>query len=295
MDTERQIIKIESESLNTKQFDDLYIGMEDGISYRIQAKNYAGTQIEDIITTDHIVKIKTNENQYENTDNNVLIVNTDRIVTDIEFMGLPAVNKDGIVIIPLTEEQVTEYLDEFYQTEERELQIIQKAIEFTCAERFTVGISDLPELITLSTDLQHQTIILRKVPECIKQGITFYVGKPGVGKSHFVDELKNELITLSTDLQHQTIILRKVPECIKQGITFYVGKPGVGKSHFVDELKNTLQDSIVYRFWIGPQDEQLRRRLQFDKFLTELGLLIYKTPRSFTVDELIEEKIYRIH
>lgn len=242
MDTERQIIKIESESLNTKQFDDLYIGMEDGTSYHIQAKNYAGTQIEDIIITDHIVKIKTNENQYENTDNNVLIVNTDRIATDTEFIGLPAVNKDGIIIIPLTEEQVTEYLDEFYQTEERELQIIQKAIEFTCAERFIVGISDLPELITLSTDLQQQTVILRKVPKCIKQGITFYVGKPGVGKSHFVDE-----------------------------------------------LKNTFQDSIIYRFWIGSQDEQLRRRLQFDKFLTELGLLIYKTPRSFTVDELIEE------
>ena len=244
MDTERHIIKIESEALDTKQFDDIYIEMDDGIAYRIQAKNYAGTKSDDIVISEHIVKIKTNENQYNREDNNVMIINTDQIVTDTNFMGLPAINKDGIIIIPLTEEQVTEYLDDYYQTEERELQIIQKGIEFTCAEKFTVGILDLPALITLSTDLQHQTIVLRKVPECIEPGITFYTGKPGVGKSHFVDE-----------------------------------------------LKNIFQDSIVYRFWIGPQDEQLRRRLQFDKFLTELGLLVFKTPRSFTVDELVTKMV----
>lgn len=240
MDIERNIVKIESEALNTKQFDDIYIEMDDGINYRIQVKNYAGTKIDDIIISEHIVKIKTNENQYNSDDNNVMIVNTNQIVTNTNFMGLPAINKNGIIIIPLTEEHVTEYLDDFYQTEERELQIIQKGIEFTCSEKFTVRISDLPEIITLSTDLQHKTIVLRKVPNCIKPGITFYIGKPGVGKSHFVDE-----------------------------------------------LKNTFKDSIVYRFWVSSQDEQLRRRLQFDKFLTELGLLVYNTPRSFTIDELI--------
>lgn len=191
MDTERNIEKIESEALDTKQFDDIYIEMNDGTVYRIQAKNYPGTQISDIIITEHIVNIKGNGNQYDSKDKNVMIINTNRIATDTEFMGLPAVNKDGIIIIPLTEEQVTEYLDDFFQTEERELQIIQKAIEFTCAEKFIVGISDLPEIITLSTDLLHQTIVLRKVPDCIASGITFYIGKPGVGKSHFVDELKN--------------------------------------------------------------------------------------------------------
>ena len=242
MDIERHIIKIESEALHTKQFDDIHIEMDDGTDYRIQAKNYAGTTLDDIIISEHIVKIKTNENQYNSDDNNVMIINTNKILTDTDFMGLPAVIKDGIIIVPLTEESVTEYMDNFYQTEERELQIIQKGIEFTCAEKFTVRISDLPALITLSTDLQHQTIVLRKVPDRIEPGITFYIGKPGVGKSHFVDE-----------------------------------------------LKKSFKDSIVYRFWVGPQDEQLRRRLQFDKFLTELGLLVYKTPRRFTADELIAE------
>ena len=94
---------------------------------------------------------------------------------------------------------------------------------------------------------------------------------------------------MSTDLLHQTVILREAPDSIEPGITFYVGKPGIGKSHYVNELKNAFQDAIVYRFWVGPQDEQLRRRLQFDKFLTELGLLVYKTPRSFIIDEIVAE------
>lgn len=242
MDAERKIVQIESESLGTKQFDDLYIKIQDEMVYRIQAKNYPGTKIEDITITEHIVTIKTNRNQYDSADNNVLIVNTDQIATNTEFMGMPAIEKEGITIVPLTEEQVTDYLDELYSTEERELQIIQKAYEYTCSEKFEVNVSDLPDLIKLSTDLQQHTIIIREAP-------------------------KN----------------------IENGITFIVGKPGVGKSHFVNELKDTYPDAIVYRFWIGSQDEQLTRRLQFDKFLTEVGLLIYKSPRAFTTEELVTE------
>lgn len=242
MDVERKIVQIESESLGTKQFDDLYIRIQDDMVYRIQAKNYPGTKIEDITITEHTVTIKTNSNQYDSSDNNVLIVNTDQITTNTEFMGMPAIEKEGIIIIPLTEEQVTDYLDELYSTEERELQIIQKAYEYTCSEKFEVNVSELPDLIKLSTDLQQQTIIIREAP-------------------------KN----------------------IENGITFIVGKPGVGKSHFVNELKDAYPDAIVYRFWIGSQDEQLTRRLQFDKFLTEVGLLVYKSPRAFTIEELVTE------
>ena len=242
MDVERKIISIESEAIGTKQFDDLYIKMDDEVAYRIQAKSYPNTKIDDIIITEDVVKIKNNSNQYDSSDNNVIVVSTDKIATDSEFMGIPAIKKEGIIIVPLTEDQISIYLDELYSTEERELQIIQKAIEYTCSEKFEVNVSELPELIKLSVDLQQQTVILRKVPKEIKKGITFIEGKPGVGKSHFVNELKEKYL-----------------------------------------------DAIVYRFWIGSQDEQLRRRLQFDKFLTEIGLLLYKSPRAFTAEELVND------
>lgn len=60
MDVERKIIRIESEAIGTKQFDDLYVKMDDEVVYRIQVKNYPDTKIDDIIITEGVVKIKTN-------------------------------------------------------------------------------------------------------------------------------------------------------------------------------------------------------------------------------------------
>lgn len=240
MDTERNITKIESEALGTKQFDDIYIETSDGTNYRVQAKNYLGATLNDIIITEHIVTIRGNDNIYNPADNNVLVVNTNEIIADTTFMGMPATIKNDVIIIPLTEDEVANSLDKMYQREDRELQIIQKAYEFTCSEKFVITIDDLPQLITLSTNLLQQTILLRTVPDYCKNGIRYVVGKPGVGKSHYVEELKEK-----------------------------------------------YTDAIVYRFWIGPQDAQLRQRLQFDSFLNEVGLLTFKSPQSFTQEELI--------
>ena len=111
MDTERNITKIESEALGTEQFDDIYIETIDGAIYRVQAKNYPGAALKDITITEHIVTIRGNSNEYNPTDNNVLIVNTNQIITDTNFMGMPAIIKNNIIIIPLTEDEVANILD----------------------------------------------------------------------------------------------------------------------------------------------------------------------------------------
>ena len=71
------------------------------------------------------------------------------------------------------------------------MQIIQFAYECTCSGRFEVEIDDLPPIITFSTDLNQKTVILRGTPDTVEKGITYIVGKPGVGKSHYVNELIN--------------------------------------------------------------------------------------------------------
>lgn len=242
MDTDRNISKIESEALETKQFDDIYLEEISGSTYRIQAKNYPKATLEDIIVTQHTVSICNNQNAYESADNNVLFVNSNKIPTDTFFMGFPATVKENITIIPMTEEAITIALDDMFQQESRELQIIQKAYEFTCSQKFVITMSDLPKVILLSTDLQERTILLRPIPDNFTPGITYIVGKPGVGKSHYVEELKNK-----------------------------------------------YTDSIIYRFWIGPHDENLIPRLHFDNFLNELGILVFKSPRAFTKEELISK------
>lgn len=242
MDTNREICKLESEALSTKQIDDIFVETSDGNTYRVQVKNYPATTLDDITITDHVATICGNSNQYNPSDSNVMVVNTDKIITDAEFMGMPATIKNGITIVPLTQELVTDRLDNLFQNEDRELQIILKAYELTCSVKFVITIDDLPDLIALSIDLSKKTILLREIPEQFRRSINYIIGKPGVGKSHYVEELT--------------------------------------KAH---------NDAIVYRFWVSAHDEHLRHRLQYDAFLTDIGLKAFKSPRSFRESELAEQ------
>ncbi|MEG0273356.1 MAG: AAA family ATPase [Hydrogenoanaerobacterium sp.] len=194
MDTERNISKIEVEALDTKHFDDMYFecmpnGEQDGLSYRVQAKNYHNTSIDDIKVNKNIVAIKGNNNEFVLTDNNILIVNTERIATTDVFMGLSCIKLKNIIVIPLTPEQISKKMDSMFNTEARELQIIHKADDVTQNAKFIITINELPKLIQISTDLENETILLRSVPDHFAHRVTFVEGKPGVGKSHFVDEI----------------------------------------------------------------------------------------------------------
>lgn len=194
MDTQRNIAKIEVETLDTKNFDDLYIeylpDMESkGSAYRIQVKNYPGTSLADIAIYGNTLSIKGNSNEFDPNDCNILVVNTTLIETDDIFMGLNCTKLNDIIIIPLTTDQLAEKMDAMFESEARELQIIHKADDITENAKFTITIDELPELIQMSTDLENKTIILRNAPDDFPHNITFIEGKPGVGKSHFVNEI----------------------------------------------------------------------------------------------------------
>jgi len=242
MDVDRNIEKIESETIISGNFDDLYI--EANENYRIQVKNYPHTKLDDIVIAEDSVRIKGNLNNYNQKENNILIINTDQILTDSEFMGFPAIKIKGIVIIPLTPNNVQELLDEMFSTESREIQIIQFAFSLITSSKFAINVEELPKVIRMSLDLNEKTVLIRK--PLVK---------------------------------------------VKKGILWIYGKPGVGKSHYVEELIQRYNDAIVYRFWTGPQDERLMKRLLFDAFLDDVALAVFKSPKSYTIEELIEEII----
>jgi putative ribosome biogenesis GTPase RsgA len=89
----------------------------------------------------------------------------------------------------LTPGQIAEKTDNMFNTETRELQIIHKADDITINAKFIITINELPELIQISNDLENDTIILRSVPDSFERTVTFIEGKPGVGKSHLVNEI----------------------------------------------------------------------------------------------------------
>ena len=194
MDTERQISKIEVESLDTKNFDDMYMETvgENKSSYRVQIKNYPDTLVDDIKIKNNKVVIKDNVNEYDGSDRNIFIVNTDKIATDDKFMGLSCIRINDIVIIPLTVDAISALMDAMFEKPEREIQIYHLAEAKTEKAIFHVTIDELPELIQLSSGLDNHTVLLRKVPDEFKKGITYIEGKPGVGKSHYVTEICNK-------------------------------------------------------------------------------------------------------
>ena len=194
MDTERKISKIVVETLDTKNFDDIFLedvqcGGTDSKEYRIQVKNYPCVGLKDIKISKNVLSICGNRNEFEPTDNNVFVINTARIETDDSFMGLPCTKMEDIIIIPLTPEQVADRMDNMFNMESRELQIIHKADGITENAVFEVTINELPEVIQMSIDLENETVLLRNVPDDFEYNITFIEGKPGVGKSHFVNEI----------------------------------------------------------------------------------------------------------
>lgn len=194
MDTERTIGEIVVEAVDTKNFDDIYlkdviIGECNKSSYRIQVKNYPGTCDDDIKIKGNVLSINGNKNSFDTEDNNILIVNSTLIETNSEFMGLACAKRDNIIIIPLTPEQIVDRLDNMFSTEARELQIKHLADEIIEDAIFEIDVDKLPATIEMSIDLENQTILLRTVPDAFPYDITFIEGKPGVGKSHFVNEI----------------------------------------------------------------------------------------------------------
>lgn len=233
MDTERKIKKIEAESQGTKQFDDLYIEMEDETRYRIQIKNYPQAELDDINITDHVVSIQGNKNKYDPKDNNILVVKSDHINPNEFFMDLPAIKKSGITIIPLIEEKVEEIIDSLYRSDKRELKIIHLGYSITCKAKFMVEKKDLPPMETIPENLTEETIILRTAPDEVPEGITYIIGKPGIGKSHYV----NELISKYTGAAVYRFWIDSQDEYLQERL-FY----------------KTFLDNLAMQFWESPRN-----------------------------------------
>jgi hypothetical protein len=194
MDVDRDIQYIEVEKDVSHNFDDCYL---ESVSekYYFQVKNEKNKKGEMIsldeikINDEKVILPSYTEINYEKGNINILILNTNKIETNTEILGLPAYKLDSIYIIPLTTDKTEEIVENMYRNDER-INIIRRfAYETTINGIFQLNINDLPELTRFSTELDDETVILRnRVPD-INSGLLLITGKPGVGKSHFVNEI----------------------------------------------------------------------------------------------------------
>lgn len=77
------------------------------------------------------------------------------------------------------------------------------------------------------------------------------------------------------ELQEKTLEIRnQVLNYKSNSVNFIIGKPGVGKSHFAKELK--IENSILYRFWIGENDIDKNERLQYKNFIRDISYKLFE-------------------
>lgn len=177
---------------------------------------------------------------------------------------------NDIVIIPLTVDTIMDLMDAMFEKPEREIQIYHLAEAKTEKAIFHVTIDELPELIQLSSDLDNHTVLLRKVPDEFKKGITYIEGKPGVGKSNYVTEICNKfpeaiVYRFWVDSQDKNRKLRlQYSTFIEElGIKVY----GTPKMVYEDELISTMKEADKLLFIDGLDHVENYMPLELDKFI----------------------------
>ena len=186
------IEKILSDSDKDK-FDDCYVEYKSE-KFQFQVKNLEKNKqtptIDDIVIDDDNVSVFSTKIPFKKENTKILVLFTDKIKTNTQILGLNAIKKGEVFIVPLTIYDIGHHFDELYQDERRIRTIIDFALDKTTSRVFKIDREDLPDPENIfSIELDDETILLRNTIEKLETGIQMVIGKPGVGKSHFVNEL----------------------------------------------------------------------------------------------------------
>lgn len=255
MDVNRNIECIEVEKDVSHNFDDCYLESESK-KYYFQLKNEKNQgemiSLDEIKIDDEKVILPSGTKIYYKKENiNILILNTNKIETNTEILGLPAYKLNTIYVVPLTSSDTQEIVDEMYGNDRRINAIYAFAYKTTINSVFKVNINDLPKLTRFSTKLDDETVILRNIVPEINQGLLLITGKPGVGKSHFVNEIIDKvhydiIYRFWTSSQDTNIISRRgFNEFLRDiGIDVFNSPKSFEYSELVDKI-NTEKLTII--------------------------------------------------
>lgn len=188
MDIEREIQTIEAEiKPNNHNFDDIMVTTSRN-KYYIQTKNY--DSINTINVKENGIEINGKLSVKSNKGINIFILKKGKesIQSNNSIFGLDAYYENGIYVIVADTEELFENINSQYKNNIRFYQMIDTADKFASQNNNYITKEDLPEYKFYSNQLMEQTIKLRNFN--IDNNM-FYciVGKPGVGKSHLVNEL----------------------------------------------------------------------------------------------------------
>ena len=189
MDVEREILGIEIEADVEHKFDDLVVVNKDGTKTYCQMKDFKAINISDITVSEGVAKIKSNPHTTAATKNIIFVKQID-IEPNSEILGLPSYLIDNVYIISLSREEIREKVGEVYKIDLPRIALIESFFEKRFDEReLVINLQELPILKIYSNQLVDPTIEVRKF-HISNQEPLLIEGKPGVGKSHLVNNIK---------------------------------------------------------------------------------------------------------
>lgn len=251
MDYDRKILKLKAENFVDHNFDDIFIDIKDNPIY-VQVKNMSVTK-ENYNINDNYIKLNNQEIKYNPNITNLLIVNDINIEINSELLGLQCFYKNSIYICSLNTDAMYDYIESLNIDEKRLLQLMRLSSAI-CSDNCEINITDLPKFHFYNVELKEKTIQIRKELMDYKNNyVNFIIGKPGIGKSHFVNELNIK----------DSILYR-----------FWIGENDIDKNERL-LYKNFIRDISYHIFdcsHIKEEDEIIKKLVEDKKILIIDGL-----------------------
>ncbi|MGH1384002.1 hypothetical protein [Kordia sp.] len=188
MDAKRNFNSLEMEAEVNHNFDDLKISCDDGVFY-FQIKDFKDIKLKNLTFLKNQVSIKGKIHKLSTQGVNIIFFKNIELNTNSSIFGLDSFLTNNIHIISLSRLELDEIIDDLYgQNNERRL-VIEKFFKQSLDDRkLLIERRDLPVIKVYDTKLIEETINVGK--EHLEfSNILFIEGKPGIGKSHYVDSL----------------------------------------------------------------------------------------------------------
>jgi len=192
MDVERNISKIEIESKTTDNFDDLVITTPSG-KIQFQIKDFENIKFDDLKVQENKVLMKGHKSLELSSNQNVIFFRDITFKSNEKILNFPSYRlANNVSIISLSRIQIDEIIDDLFINNSRRRNEIDSFFNSILDKRiWKIPRESLPQLKVFITELQEESVLIsHKLLEFDK--LLYIEGKPGVGKSHFVNTLTKE-------------------------------------------------------------------------------------------------------
>jgi hypothetical protein len=189
MDVERYISKIEIEAKTTDNFDDLVITTNSEV-IQFQIKDFENIKFDDLSVKNNKVLMKGRQPLKLSLKQNIIFFRNISFKSNEEVLNFPSYKlAKNVSIISLSRTQIDEKIDHLYLNNLRRRNEIDSFFNSILDKRlWEISRESLPQLKIFITDLQEESILIsHKLLKFDK--LLLIEGKPGIGKSHFVNTL----------------------------------------------------------------------------------------------------------